>query len=152
MWIDECIWTDGPHKAPNGDGDHGSCGASARGLVLRLGIEIRILQMYVGGDGTFEAPGQWLMDGGWEADLAATFDTMRTARTLESSGLPRQQAEAVAEATLSGQCDLADQADLRADVASLRLDLRAEIATAVNRMMLAQLAIAGTPFAALKLL
>ena len=53
--------------------------------------------------------------------MATTFDTLQTARTPESAGLPRQQAEAV-------------------------------IATAVNRMKLAQLAIAGALFAALKLL
>ena len=52
----------------------------------------------------------------------------------------------------------ADLAALKADIAAVKAelkqdnaDLKAELATAVNRMLLAQIAIAGLLFAALKL-
>ncbi len=45
----------------------------------------------------------------------------------------------------------ADLATLKADLTAVKADLRTELATAVNRILLAQLAIAGLLFAALKL-
>ena len=60
---------------------------------------------------------------------------------LEAAGMDRAQAEAVAAAIRNGQGDLATRADLRA-----------EINAAVIKMMLAQIAVAGVLFAALKLI
>ncbi len=45
----------------------------------------------------------------------------------------------------------ADLAALKADLQQVKAELKTELATAVNRMLLAQLAIAGLLFAALKL-
>ena len=72
---------------------------------------------------------------------AASFDTLAAARNLENAGMDRAQAEAVAGAIRDGQGELAS-----------RSDLRAEINAAVIKMMLAQVAVAGALFAALKIL
>ncbi len=45
----------------------------------------------------------------------------------------------------------ADLAALKADLQQVKAELKTELSTAVNRMLLAQLAIAGLLFAALKL-
>ena len=44
-----------------------------------------------------------------------------------------------------------EQLATKTDLAEVKADLKAELATAVNRMLLAQLAVAGLLFAALKL-
>ena len=72
---------------------------------------------------------------------ATAFDTLAAARDLEKAGMDRAQAEAVAGAIRAGQGDLASKSDLRA-----------EINAAVIKMLIAQIAIAGVLFAALKLL
>lgn len=72
--------------------------------------------------------------------MTAAFDTLAAARELETAGMDRQQAEAVASVVRQGQGDLASKSDLRA-----------EINAAVIKMMLAQVAIAGALFAAIKL-
>ena len=46
--------------------------------------------------------------------MTAAFDTLAAARDLESAGMDRKQAEAVAGAIRAGQGDLATRADLAA--------------------------------------
>ena len=107
---------------------------------------------------------------------ASTFDALTAAREFEAAGMDRAQAEAVAvqlhAAAGAGRDDLATKADLahfatKADLAhfatkedlvrfATKADLahfatKEDVANAVNRMLLAQLAIAGLLFAALKL-
>jgi outer membrane protein TolC len=92
----------------------------------------------------------------------AVFDTLKAARHLEDAGIETKQAEAIvttmAKAFDDSVATKADLAALKADLAAVKAelkqdnaDLKAELATAVNRMLLAQLAIAGLLFAALKL-
>ena len=73
--------------------------------------------------------------------MSVAFDTLAAARDLETAYMDRAQAEAVATAIRAGQGDLASKSDLRA-----------EINAPVIKMMLAQVAVAGALFAALKLL
>ena len=68
--------------------------------------------------------------------MMATFDTLAAARDMEAAGMDRKTAEAVATAIRNGQGDLATKADLE---------------RAVNRMLLAQIVVAGALFAALKI-
>ena len=85
----------------------------------------------------------------------AVFDTLTTARHLEDAGIETRQAEAIvttmAKAFDDSVATKADLAALKADLKQDNADLKAELATAVNRMLLAQLAIAGLLFAAPKL-
>lgn len=62
--------------------------------------------------------------------MTAAFDTLAAARDLETAGMGRQQAEAVAGAIRAGQGDLATGADMdalrtmtRADLAAVRSDI-----------------------------
>jgi len=103
----------------------------------------------------------------------AVFDTLQAARHLEGAGIETRQAEAIVttmakafDDTVATKSDLAavradldalkaelkqDNAALKAELKQDNADLKTELATAVNRMLLAQLAIAGLLFAALKL-
>ncbi len=64
---------------------------------------------------------------------ATAFDTLATAHTLETAGIGRQQAEAIAsvvrQATDTNREELATKADLKAEIAALKAELKAEIAT-----------------------
>ncbi|MCY3929348.1 MAG: DUF1640 domain-containing protein [Acidobacteria bacterium] len=90
----------------------------------------------------------------------ATFDTLAAARTLESAGMPADQAEAVVKtvtaAVTEGVATKADIAELRTDMADLRGDLRADIAAMETRLIRwaigAALAAAGLAVAAVRLL
>ena len=97
------------------------------------------------------------------------FDTLSAARSLEASGIEKQQAEAIVLAirssgeTAATRTDLDTQtaalqgeikavaAELRGELATMTAELRGEISGAVNKMLLAQLAIAGLLFAALRI-
>ena len=75
----------------------------------------------------------------------------------EMAAISRVDSEVVTRADLKKEF-VAVRADLkrefatvRADRDVLRSDMKAEISTAINKMMLAQIAIAGLLFAALKL-
>ena len=85
----------------------------------------------------------------------AVFDTLKAARQLEDAGIETRQAEAIvstmAKAFDDSVATKADLAALKADLQQVKAELKTELATAVNRMLLAQLAIAGLLFAALKL-
>ena len=85
------------------------------------------------------------------------FDTLSAARTLEAAGIETKQAEAIVQAIRSSGEAAATRADLDAATGALdgKLDtmvaqLRGEISSAVNKTLLAQLAIAGLLFAAIK--
>ena len=78
----------------------------------------------------------------------AVFDTLKAARQLEDAGIETRQAEAIVS-TMAKAFD--DSVATKADLQQVKAELKTELATAVNRMLLAQLAIAGLLFAALKL-
>ena len=46
--------------------------------------------------------------------MSATFDTLRAARDMESAGMQRKAAEAVAEAIRAGHSELATKSDIAA--------------------------------------
>ena len=94
----------------------------------------------------------------------ATFDTLSAARSLEAAGIESKQAEAIVGAIRSSGEVSVTKADLMAATAELRgemnelrgemkamaAELRSEINAVVNKMLLAQVAIAGLLFAAIK--
>ena len=72
---------------------------------------------------------------------SAAFDTFQAARALESAGVERAQAEAIAEAIQHRQ-DYATKSDverlgseLRAEMGELRSELQADVATLETRLM-----------------
>ena len=65
---------------------------------------------------------------------------------LIEAGASETKAKAAAEAI-----PVIEQLATKTDLAEVKADLKAELATAVNRMLLAQLAVAGLLFAALEL-
>ncbi len=79
--------------------------------------------------------------------LSGTFDTLATARELQAAGFEAEQAEALVNAMSQERKDYVTTDKLDASVAKLE----AALATAVNKMLLSQIAIAGALFAALKL-
>ena len=98
----------------------------------------------------------------------ATFDTLSAARSLEAAGIESKQAEAIVGAIrASGEASVtktdllastnelrgemkALAAELRGEMKAMAAELRGEISSAVNKILLAQLAIAGLLFAAIK--
>ena len=79
---------------------------------------------------------------------AVAFDTLEAVRGLEVVGVEHGQAEAVVRTMIAvsdaGREDLATKADI--------VELKAELAAAVNRMLLSQIAVAGVLLAAMALL
>ena len=79
---------------------------------------------------------------------AVTFDTLEAVRGLEVTGVEHEQAEAIVRTMIAvsdaGRKDLATKADIA--------ELKAELAAAVNRMLLSQIAVAGVLLAAIALL
>ena len=79
---------------------------------------------------------------------AVTFDTLEAVRGLEVVGVEHEQAEAIVRTMIAvndaGRTDLATKADIA--------ELKAELAAAVNRMLLSQIAVAGVLLAAIALL
>ena len=67
-------------------------------------------------------------------------------QALIEAGASETKAKAAAEAI-----PVIEQLATKTDLAEVKADLKAELATAVNRMLLAQLAVSGLLFAALKL-
>lgn len=78
---------------------------------------------------------------------SSAFDTLEAARALEAAGMERRQAEATAEQLRAAAGADRDELATKAEIARLET----KIENAVNRMMIAQLAIAGLLFAALEL-
>jgi len=77
-----------------------------------------------------------------------SFDTLATARAPKEAGLEERQAEAIAEAIQAGQGDLATKTDIE----TFRAEFKADLEKAINRMLLAQIAVAGALLAAIKFL
>ena len=71
---------------------------------------------------------------------SVTFDTLATVRELQAAGFEAQQAEALVNAMSQERNDYVTTDKLEATIAS-----------AVNKIMLSQIAIAGALFAALRL-
>lgn len=71
---------------------------------------------------------------------SVTFDTLATVRELQAAGFEAQQAEALVNAMSQERNDYVTTDKLEAMIAS-----------AVNKIMLSQIAIAGALFAALRL-
>ena len=78
---------------------------------------------------------------------SVTFDTLATVRELQAAGFEAQQAEALVNAMSQERNDYVTTDKLEASIARLE----AAIASAVNKMLLSQIAIAGALFAALRL-
>ena len=78
---------------------------------------------------------------------SVTFDTLATVRELQAAGFEAQQAEALVNAMSPERNDYVTTDKLEASIARLE----AAIASAVNKMLLSQIAIAGALFAALRL-
>ena len=96
----------------------------------------------------------------------AVFDTLKATRHLENAGIETRHAEAIVQSMAEAFEDtVATKADIdklavstKADIATVRKNLElmearmlAAQSNAINRMLIAQLAVAGLLFAALKL-
>jgi len=107
----------------------------------------------------------------------AVFDTLKASRKLKAAGIDEAHAEAIVQSmaeafedTVATKADLkieigavradiekleasvkADIAAVKADMDLLKADMLAAFSNTVNRMLIAQLAVAGLLFAALKL-
>ena len=76
------------------------------------------------------------------------FDTLSAARQLEAAGIETKHAEAIVTVIRqSGEATVT-----KTDLEALRSDFKADLSSAVNRMLLAQVAIAGLLFTAIKFL
>ena len=78
----------------------------------------------------------------------AVFDTLKASRTLKAAGINEAQADAIVT-TMAEAFD--DTVATKSDLAILKAELLAAFSNAINRMLIAQLAVAGLLFAALKL-
>ena len=78
---------------------------------------------------------------------ATTFDTYAAAKRIRGAGFDEDQAEAAVTMVRDAIGSDRDQLATKADIA----EIRTALANAVNRMLLAQIAIAGLLFAAIKL-
>ena len=102
--------------------------------------------------------------------MSTPFDTLSAARSLEASGIESKQAEAIVGAIrasveasvtktdltastneLRGEMKALATEELRGEMKTMAAELRGEISSAVNRMLLAQLAIAALLFTALRI-
>ena len=78
----------------------------------------------------------------------AVFDTLKASRTLKAAGIDEAQADAIVT-TMAEAFD--DAVATKSDLAVLKAELLAAFSNGINRMLIAQLAVAGLLFAALKL-
>ena len=85
----------------------------------------------------------------------AVFDTLKASDNLKAAGIEAKQAEAIVH-TMAGAFE--DTVATKSDIAAVKSDMElmearmlAAFSNAINRMLIAQLAIAGLLFAALKL-
>ena len=85
----------------------------------------------------------------------AVFDTLKASRKLKAAGIDEAHAEAsvqsVAEAFEDTVSTKSDIAAVKSDIELMEARMLAAFSNAINRMLIAQLAIAGLLFAALKL-
>ena len=88
----------------------------------------------------------------------AAFDTLSAARSLEAAGIESKQAEAIVGDDRGPVGKHRSQRPtwwpqppkLRGEMKAMAAELRGEISAAMNKMLLAQVAIAGLLFAAIK--
>lgn len=83
--------------------------------------------------------------------MAYALDTYATVRELTEAGVETRAAEAIVTAIARADSGLATKQDLDALEGKIEAKVEAMIAKAVNRVLLAQLAIAGLLFAAIRL-
>lgn len=76
------------------------------------------------------------------------FDTLSAVRQLEAAGIETKHAEAIVTAIRQS----GESAITKTDLDALRSDFKADLSSAVNRMLLAQIAVAGLISTALKFL
>ena len=84
----------------------------------------------------------------------AVFDTLKVARQLQDASVEVKQAEAIVLAIGQSHENAASKADiavLKTDMALMEARLMAAFSSAINRMLMGQLVVAGLLFAALKL-
>lgn len=85
----------------------------------------------------------------------AVFDTLKASRKLKAAGIDEAHAEAIVQSVAEA---FEDTVSTKSDIAAVKSDMElmearmlAAFSNAINRMLIAQLAIAGLLFAALKL-
>ena len=82
---------------------------------------------------------------------ATTFDSLSCARRLKAAGLEENQAEAIAEIMYETIAANREKLLTKSDLAAFEVRIKAELASAFDRMTLTMLAAMGALFAALKL-
>ena len=82
---------------------------------------------------------------------ATTFDSLSCARRLKAAGLEENQAEAIAEIMYETIAANREKLLTKSDLAAFEVGIKAELASAFDRMKLTMLAAMGALFAALKL-
>ena len=82
---------------------------------------------------------------------AATFDSLSAARRLKAAGLEERKAEAIAEMMFEAFAVRREKLLTKTDLAAFDVRIKAELASAFNRMTLAMLIATCALFAALKL-
>ena len=82
---------------------------------------------------------------------ATTFDSLSAARRLKAAGLEENQAEAIAEIMYETIAANREKLLTKSDLAAFEVRIKAELASAFDRMTLTMLAAMGALFAALKL-
>lgn len=83
---------------------------------------------------------------------AAVFDTYAAAKRLRDAGFDEGQAEATVSMVRDAVGYDRDQPATKADLEQLRITTKADLANAVNRMLIAQIAVGGLIVALVKLL
>ena len=83
---------------------------------------------------------------------AAVFDTYAAAKRLRDAGFDEDQAEATVSMVRDAVGYDRDQLATKADLEQLRITTKADLANAVNRMLIAQIAVGGMIVVLVKLL
>ena len=84
--------------------------------------------------------------------MNAAFDTCAAAKRLRDAGFDEDQAEAAVSMVRDAVGHDRDQLATKADLEQLRIATKADLANAVNRMLIAQIAVGGLIVALVKLL
>ena len=79
-------------------------------------------------------------------------DTLSAVRDLEAAGIDSMHAEAIVGVVAKAREELATKGDLAAAIAKLEARIEARIERAMNRNLLATIAVGGIVIAAVKLL
>ena len=79
-------------------------------------------------------------------------DTLSAVRDLEAAGIDSMHAEAIVGVISKGREELATKADLATAIAALEARIEARIERAMNRNLVATIAVGGVVIAAVKLL